>query len=107
HSRACPENPASWDLAIYTGYTFEEILALPEDGGRQDAAPTLPCRSAVFALLGLASTLIDGRFVLAEKTLTLPFRGSRNQRILDLPASLAAAAPILQSDPRWHASAQK
>lgn len=39
-------------------------------------------------LLEETDILIDGPFLLAEKTLMLPFRGSRNQRMLDVPASL-------------------
>jgi len=75
------------DLAIYTGFRFEEIA---QDGD-----------AAVLELLGMASTLIDGPFVLAEKSLTLPFRGSRNQRILDLKASLADGRAVATRDARW------
>lgn len=39
---------------------------------------------SVDALLEQTDTLIDGPFVLAEKDLTLVFRGSRNQRIIDM-----------------------
>ncbi len=39
-------------------------------------------------MLGLLDVLVDGRFVLAEKDLRLRFRGSRNQRVLDLPKTL-------------------
>ena len=75
------------DLAIYTGYTFEDILS----DGDED----------VLALLGLASTLIDGPFVLAQKSLMLPFRGSDNQRILDMPLSLSERRAVATSDPAW------
>lgn len=61
-------------LVIYTGYTFEELIA-ESDPNRM-------------ALLALCDILIDGKFVLAERDLTLRFRGSRNQRILDCKASL-------------------
>ncbi|MDR0875656.1 MAG: anaerobic ribonucleoside-triphosphate reductase activating protein [Clostridiales Family XIII bacterium] len=75
-------------LAIYTGYTFEEILA---SGDRE-----------ALALLACADTLIDGPFVLAQKSLTLSFRGSHNQRILDTKASLKAAAAVPQTAPEWN-----
>ena len=75
------------DLAVYTGYTFEDILA----DGDED----------VLTLLGLASTLIDGPFILAQKSLLLPFRGSENQRILDLHKSLSEGRAIATSDPAW------
>ncbi len=41
-------------------------------------------------LLSLIDILVDGRFLEAQKDLTLQFRGSANQRIIDVPASLAA-----------------
>ena len=75
------------DLAIYTGWTFEEILA---DGDK-----------GALALLGYASTIVDGPFVLSKKSLTLPFRGSKNQRILDAAESLSAGQAILSGDPAW------
>lgn len=56
----------------YSGYTFEELLKKPE------------CR----ALLEACDVLIDGPFLLAQRTLELRFRGSRNQRAIDLPRSL-------------------
>ena len=70
------------DLVIFSGYTFEQLL---EMGTR---------RPAVRELLSLAFLLVDGRFVLAERDLTLSFRGSRNQRLLDPAASLAAGRAI-------------
>lgn len=65
----------SKDVWCWTGYRFEELLA--ESGDK-------------LALLGQVDVLIDGRFELAQKDLSLQFRGSRNQRILDVPRSLEA-----------------
>jgi len=75
------------DLAIYTGFTFEEIIA---DGDKD-----------VLTLLHYAHTLIDGPFIIEQKSLMLPFRGSKNQRILDLPQSLAAEKAVATFDPAW------
>lgn len=57
------------DVVIYTGYTLEQLETM---GGE------------VNELLHYCDTLIDGRFVLKERDLTLTFRGSRNQRVIDM-----------------------
>jgi len=62
------------NVVTYTGYTFEELLKKDD------------CRE----LLALTDILIDGPFELAQRTLELPFRGSANQRALDVVRSLAA-----------------
>ncbi len=64
---------------IYSGYTWEEIQ---EDEKRKE-------------LLQLADVLVDGRFVDALKDPMLRFRGSSNQRVINVPASLAAGQIIL------------
>ena len=45
--------------------------------------------------------LIDGPFVLAEKSLELNFRGSRNQRVLNVPESLRSGCAAAETSPRW------
>lgn len=60
------------DIWTYTGYTYEELLEKGTDDPR------------VKKLLDATDYLVDGPFVLAEKDLTLEFRGSRNQRIIHL-----------------------
>lgn len=67
------------DVWCWSGYTFEELLT----GG--------PDKRELLAELDV---LVDGRFELAQKDLTLAFRGSRNQRVLDVPASLAAGRAV-------------
>jgi len=66
----------------FSGFTFEE-LAL-QAGNEPD----------VKKLLELTDVLIDGRFVLAERTLSTKWRGSLNQRVLDVPKSLAAGSAV-------------
>jgi anaerobic ribonucleoside-triphosphate reductase activating protein len=58
------------NIWIYTGFTFEQLLASRDP--------------YIHELLGCCDVLVDGPFILAERDLTLPFRGSRNQRIIDL-----------------------
>ena len=68
----------------YSGWTFEHL----RDRGSE----------AQRALLAELDVLVDGPFLLEERTLALPWRGSRNQRVLDVPASLAAGAAVLRPD---------
>ncbi len=65
------------DIWCYSGFTFEEIL----DGSR---AATEYSR----ALLENIDVLVDGRFEKGKKDIRLKFRGSANQRIIDVKQSL-------------------
>ncbi|MDR2421179.1 MAG: anaerobic ribonucleoside-triphosphate reductase activating protein [Oscillospiraceae bacterium] len=68
---------AGLNVWTYTGYTFEELMSAeaPPDARK---------------LLELTDVLADGRFVLSERTLDAPWRGSRNQRLIDVARSLAS-----------------
>lgn len=73
------------DVWCWSGYTFEQLLADGgDDGGDSDK----------LALLRELDVLVDGPFDVARRDLTLAFRGSSNQRVLDVPASLAAGVPV-------------
>ena len=75
-----------YEVASYTGFTFEELLEGTEDQK---------------LLLESIDILIDGPFVLAEKSLEIAFRGSRNQRILDVKKSLAEGRAMETTSKRW------
>ena len=75
-----------YEVASYSGYTFEQLL----EGSAEQKE-----------LLSTIDILIDGPFVQAQRSLELNFRGSRNQRILNVPRSLAAGAPVAETSPRW------
>lgn len=68
----------------YSGYLLDEELW-------KDSRARCECTDQ---LLSLIDVLVDGPFVEAKKDLNLRFRGSSNQRILNVPASLAAHAPV-------------
>lgn len=69
----------------YTGYTFEQLLQMSET------------KSGILDLLQYIDMLVDGKFVLSEKSLEVKFRGSRNQRIIDVQKSLKANKAITNS----------
>lgn len=63
----------------YCGLTYEELL---EDKRKKE-------------LLEQCDVLVDGPFILAERDISLPFRGSRNQRIIDVKKSLEEGDVVL------------
>jgi anaerobic ribonucleoside-triphosphate reductase activating protein len=75
-----------YEVASYSGYTFEELLNGTE--AQKD-------------LLSVLDVLIDGPFLLSERSLELNFRGSRNQRVLNVPQSLREGKAVLETSPRW------
>ncbi len=68
----------------YSGFTLEELL-----GNSRGSC------EATRELLGLIDVLVDGRYVDELKDISLRFRGSSNQRIIDLPKSLNSGNIIL------------
>lgn len=66
------------DIWCYTGFTIEVLMTNPRQR----------------ALLEYIDVLVDGPFVMSQRDETLSFRGSRNQRIIDVPASLKAGSAV-------------
>ena len=89
---ACAElaraaHAALMNVWCYTGWTWEALM--------QQADP------AVLALLQEVDVLVDGPFVLAQRSLELTFCGSRNQRLIDVPKSLAAGEIVRWQPKKW------
>ena len=75
-----------YEVASYSGYTFEQLIK----GTKSQKE-----------LLETIDILIDGPFIQAQKTLETPFRGSRNQRVIDVKKSLALGSPVEITKGRW------
>ena len=73
------------NLWCYTGFSFEQDL-LTGAVGNPDT---------VRELLSFLDVLVDGKFIEEEKDASLLFRGSANQNIIDVPASLKAGHMVL------------
>ena len=69
------------DIWIYSGYTWEEL--------------TKRHSKTTDRILALTDILIDGEFVEAQKDLKLRFRGSANQRIIDVQRSLETGSVVI------------
>ena len=73
-AKFCREN--NLNVWCYTGFTFEELLKTSKTN------PTMK------ELLENIDVLVDGKFKQEERSLNLYFKGSKNQRVLDLKKSL-------------------
>lgn len=74
------------DIVTYSGFTFEQLTAMAVK------------RQGIGQLIGNTDLLVDGSYRETERDLGLAFRGSRNQRLIDIKATLAARKVILWED---------
>ena len=84
--RVRQERPGK-DVWCYSGYTLEQLRG----------AETPHCE-VTEEMLGLIDVLVDGRFVEALKDISLKFRGSSNQRIIDLKRTLVEGEVVLYDE---------
>ena len=85
-----PENPDALAALRAAEDNWTAVELLGGEKGAYEGTLTLSASSA-----SAVDVLVDGEFILAEKDITLLFRGSRNQRLIDLPASLKEGKVLL------------
>lgn len=80
-AKFCKEN----DLNVwaYTGFTFEKLLEMSET------------KPALKEFMNNIDVLVDGKFEIEKRSLNLKFKGSRNQRILDMTESMKQQKPVV------------
>jgi anaerobic ribonucleoside-triphosphate reductase activating protein len=71
------------NVVVFTGYTYEELMELEKKD------------PWIEKLLGVTDILIDGRYEKDKRDLTLIFRGSSNQRVIDMNASRKEGRAVL------------
>ena len=71
------------DITMFSGYTYEQLRKRAET------------EQALADLLALTDLLIDGPFIRSQKDLTLRFRGSANQRLIDMNRTRQAGEVVL------------
>lgn len=76
--RRVKERYPNKDVWAYTGYLYEELLA----NGRKHTEYTDD-------LLSMIDVLVDGPFIEEQKDITLKFKGSANQRVIDMEKTRA------------------
>ena len=90
--KALYPNKTVW---CYSGYTWEQLT------GKE---PSLARCEATDELLSLLDVLVDGEFVQAKHDISLRFRGSSNQRLLDVKKTLTAGQPVWWEDEKVFAT---
>ena len=77
------------NIWVYTGFTFEEIMKLAEK------------KPVYLDFLKKIDVLVDGRYVEGKRDLNLLFRGSANQRLIDVPKTLKAGEIVLFDEAKY------
>ena len=77
------------NIWVYTGFTYEEIMLLAEK------------KPIYMDFLKKIDVLVDGRFIEAKKDLGLLFRGSSNQRLIDMPKTLLTGSVVLFDEDKY------
>ena len=72
------------DIWVYTGYTIEELVE------RNDTDNILNC----------VDVIVDGEFIEEKKNLLLDFRGSENQRLVDVKKTMKEGKVVLWENPQ-------
>ena len=75
------------DIWCYSGYTYEELLSREGEEKKE-----------LDELFSYLTVLVDGRFIEAEKDITLLFRGSRNQRLICIPETRRKGKIVLYGE---------
>jgi anaerobic ribonucleoside-triphosphate reductase activating protein len=76
-----------WDVVTYTGFTYEELEQLINENNDD-----------VKALLSASDILIDGKYIHKLRDTKLQFRGSSNQRLIDVEATQKSGQIVLWSE---------
>lgn len=73
----------NYNVMIYTGYTYEQLVEMNNED--------------IMGILSNCDTLVDGRFILKLRSLSCRFRGSTNQRLINMPETLKQGRVVLQN----------
>ena len=74
------------NIWVYTGFTFEELIEMSKKNPAYDK------------FIHYIDVLVDGKFILEQKDLNLLFRGSSNQRLIDIPKTLSSGKVTLLNE---------
>lgn len=87
-AKYCKEK--GYNIWVYTGFTYEELLKMAEK------------KPIYKEFLKYIDILVDGPFLIKERDLSLLFRGSRNQRLIDVPKTLKKGKIVLLDEHEYN-----
>lgn len=73
----------NYNVIIYTGFTYEQLVSMKNE--------------TIMEILSNCDTLVDGKFVLKLRSLSCRFRGSTNQRLVNVPETLKQGRVVLEN----------
>jgi anaerobic ribonucleoside-triphosphate reductase activating protein len=73
-----------WDIVTYTGFTYEQLI--------------VDTNNDIQALLSTTDLLIDGKYIHALRNIELQFRGSSNQRLIDIAETQKSGRIVLWNE---------
>ena len=79
-----------YNIWVYTGFTFEEIMKMAKKN------------ETYLNFLNNIDILVDGKFKIEERDLSLLFRGSKNQRLIDVPKTLKSGSVVLLDENEYY-----
>ena len=77
------------NIWVYTGFTFEELMEIAKK------------KPIYLEFLNKIDVLVDGRFIESQRDLNLLFRGSANQRLIDIPKTLKKGEIVLFDEEKY------
>ena len=87
-AKYCKEK--GYNIWAYTGFTFEEVLEMAKK------------KPIYLEFLKNTDILVDGKFILEQRDLSLLFRGSKNQRLIKVKESLEEGKVVLLDEDEYH-----
>lgn len=87
-AKYCKEK--GYNIWAYTGFTFEELMKMSKNN------------PAYLDFLSNIDVLVDGKFILEQRCLSLLFRGSRNQRLIDVPKTMESGKVVLFDEDEYN-----
>lgn len=91
-------NKSIW---IYSGYTWKECQPFSEEGllkGSKFAPKLQKILQKRYEIISQCNVMVDGRYIDSQRDITLKWRGSNNQRVIDIKQSLQQNKVILYCD---------